>query len=412
MPIIPRQAGPLASRSESVKLEPGRIVEYDQHGKPLLAFVVAEKKGKFQLLNQSGADLELPPNRLALIPQPSTPAPTAREKRAAFLESLEKNASEVEKKVSLEEAWQLLTGEAKATNVSELAELILGKDTAVNHIAIRRALVNDQIYFKRKKVDFELRTPDVVEELKRQAVARAKKEARAEKLTQAILEKVKNKDLELPKSIHAIEQLAALGSKAENAKESITIVEEAIARGKLSINGKPEDKAFKLLVMANHLNPDENLSWKRIGRTPLFSTELLAQAEETVATPFDESLEEQRVDLTSLTTITIDAESTRDMDDALSFEHLENGFRLGIHISDVAAIIPSGGNLESEAFSRGTSIYCPDVQVPMFPPVLSEGLLSLVQDEKTSDYEFRVGARQRLKDFKHQNFSLLDKSYT
>src|SRR5213595_1449864 len=76
--------------------------------------------------------------------------------------------------------------------------------------------------------------------------------------------------------------------------------------------------------------------------------------------------------------ITIDPGDARDFDDAILIEKIDNGgWRLGVHIADVAAYVEPGSALDREARRRGNSVYLPDRVIPMLPQRLSNGVCSL-----------------------------------
>ena len=87
---------------------------------------------------------------------------------------------------------------------------------------------------------------------------------------------------------------------------------------------------------------------------------------------------EGREDLRKKFIVTIDPDDARDFDDAIHVEKIDNGgWRLGVHIADVAAYVEPGGALDREARWRGNSVYLPDRVIPMLPERLSNGVCSL-----------------------------------
>ena len=93
--------------------------------------------------------------------------------------------------------------------------------------------------------------------------------------------------------------------------------------------------------------------------------------------------EEKREDYTKPLTFTIDPDTAKDFDDAISFKELENDFfEIGVHIADVSSYVKPDTELDKEAKKRGTSVYLANKVVPMLPEKLSNVICSLEPKKK------------------------------
>ncbi|PYX33633.1 MAG: ribonuclease R, partial [Acidobacteria bacterium] len=108
-----------------------------------------------------------------------------------------------------------------------------------------------------------------------------------------------------------------------------------------------------------------------------FPPEVLDEAQE--AEPLIPASElKKRRDFRDLPIVTIDGETARDFDDAVTVRRLKNGnFELQVHIADVAQYVTPDSAIDQEARLRGTSVYFPDRAVPMLPLELSTDICSL-----------------------------------
>lgn len=136
--------------------------------------------------------------------------------------------------------------------------------------------------------------------------------------------------------------------------------------GKVSkILGHKDDPGVDILSIAYKYSID-----------PDFGPEVEKEVEN-IPTEVDPSETINRRDLTDLITFTIDGANTKDIDDAISYEKIDNIHRLGVHIADVSHYVKENTALGDEAYKRGTSSYLADTVIPMLPHKLSNGICSL-----------------------------------
>lgn len=107
-----------------------------------------------------------------------------------------------------------------------------------------------------------------------------------------------------------------------------------------------------------------------------FPKEVLDDLEKYAENPESKDFDE-REDFRDLETFTIDPDTAKDFDDALSLSKNDQGYHLIVHIADVSHYVKKDSALDREALSRCNSTYFPGKCVPMLPEKLSNGLCSL-----------------------------------
>ena len=134
----------------------------------------------------------------------------------------------------------------------------------------------------------------------------------------------------------------------------------------VDVLGKPENKEMDFLMVArnNKLTiPFSKQVKTELSKLPQFKAETEIK---------------KREDFRSVPCFTIDPDSARDFDDAISLVQLENGhFELGVHIADVSYYVSEGSAIDREAYERGTSVYFVNSVIPMLDERLSNDLCSL-----------------------------------
>jgi len=131
-------------------------------------------------------------------------------------------------------------------------------------------------------------------------------------------------------------------------------------------------------IVGRHDDPDVEIEIivRKHGLSRTFPADVVAQAAKSPQEVLPEEIE-GRVDLRKRRFVTIDGETAKDFDDAVSVERIKNGYRLWVSIADVSHYVRPGSALDEEAYRRGTSVYLPDNCIPMLPEELSNGICSL-----------------------------------
>src|SRR5580704_13279546 len=144
-----------------------------------------------------------------------------------------------------------------------------------------------------------------------------------------------------------------------------------------SSTGNPRGRVVEILGNEDDFGVDVEIMIRKFHLPHRFPVEVLQEAQRFDPVIHSSELHHRR-DYRALPIVTIDGETARDFDDAVTVRNLPNGnFELHVHIADVAHYVREGSPIDLEARLRGTSVYFPDRAVPMLPLELSPDLFSL-----------------------------------
>ena len=349
----------------------GKIIEYIDRGDFNIALCMQDEVSRLHLLTPTNREVNLPAKRALLV---SKTACNTQAPRAELLQNLKKAdeaRNRLKEEVHVKELWELVKDEQESFDHEYLAQLCFGENVTEEHVsALVRALFEDKIHFKMKEDRFFPLSGEKVEQILKQKEEEALREKKLGEGSAWLRKVLENQQGEPPacreEIVQTLVDLALYEEEAPGAKFGKELLQRA--------GGYNIAETRQILVRLGIWGEDENLDILRFEIPMLFSQEALEEAERLKGIEFRT---EGRQDLRHLSVFTIDGPLTRDFDDALSIDMEGDAIRLGVHIADVAGVVPAMGGLDEDAFQRGSSVYLPCRQIPMLPPALSHETLSL-----------------------------------
>lgn len=140
---------------------------------------------------------------------------------------------------------------------------------------------------------------------------------------------------------------------------------------------KPEGKIVEVLGQKGDRYVEIDSIVRAHGLVEGFNPKVINQVENIPDYVLDEEMV-GRTDFRDDLIYTIDGDDSKDFDDAIGVDLLDNGnYKLGVHIADVSHYVIENSPLDREALKRATSVYLVEKVIPMLPKKLSNGICSL-----------------------------------
>ena len=297
--------------------------------------------------------------------------------------------AETFEKVDLKKAWEHLINQSYSSISVEdiLKALDLPLDSHEFKVSVFLSINNDDTYFQFKSNQIKMISKtEVLQKIKimdQRKIADEKKARLAKILLNGNFHKQFQKnDLEI---IENLKSIVLYGDKKIKKSEIFEFCEKFL-------NTTQRSDIFELLVKNKIL--EKNLPVELYqAEIPIKFSSKIHKITESISTQNYDDYE----DLTNLETYTIDDESTKDRDDAFSFQQ---NF-LWIHITDLTNLFDKNSEIDIEAFNRSRSIYLPEFTIPMLPPKISQevGSINPNQPQKCISLKLEINSQNKIIDW-------------
>lgn len=352
------------------------IIDYYDDARLSCAIALEVDDRRLHVLNDQGKEANISASR-ALVggQEPDFPATSSRDDQIRRLKQISARRDEIKNSIDLRELWEIVWPETDHISLADLSELLFGvQDGLDSKAALVRSIVENRLYFKIKPDGIEVVSPEKVEQ---EELRRRKELERGLFVSKCADFLAVIKSGESPGLADAtsglremLEEAALMGNDWTTNKK----VRDIFSRAGMIPSWDP----FKVLVKTGIWSEDENIRL-RAEQIPVdFSHRALELAQDAAERLLDDTVERE---IFEENIVTIDSETTQDIDDAISIRIDGDKMMVGVHITEAAFFVEHDSELDLEIRDRAVTIYMPDLVLPMMPPVLSEKAASLVKDE-------------------------------
>ena len=293
------------------------------------------------------------------------------------IQNFSTEAQKICSELNLEGIWKLMDQELEKNgnynvDIGDIADLLDLKNSPHLIAALYLHINENPMFFSLSKNKLVIHSRETVEVTE----ARQIKQEREYRDEVELADAINNKSIPANLTDHQLQLLehlknfVVLGESYTRSAKAIDLIKNITAGSQENL----QKTGFKILETAGLFNLDIPYELETLKIHTVFREEIAKEAKR--MTFPDQDWE----DLSDLPTYTIDDESTLDKDDAFSLD--ENGNRIWIHIAAASTVIPKDSIFDLEAKYRKSSVYLPEITIPMLPKEISENIASLKPNKK------------------------------
>jgi exoribonuclease-2 len=379
-------------------IRPGTVVEFMQGDHPQLAWVLEENAGRLRLFSITKREIKLPAARILPWYGPTHGAEANRQEIQDILNAHQERRGEIQAGLEVMELWDLAQGELESAPLSWFCGLVFEDPDADQMAALGRAMLSAKTHFKFRPPNFEIWSAEKVEQRLREQAEEKEREA-ITSIGQTLVQELwsaynqgrppqlPTMGTELADGLERILRQAVAGTLDETGAK----IWQAVSKGTPDIPHRPLLLAQTWGVLPPHHNAlldEAGYAWGNQW-SESFTNEIRA-----IESAFSNDTGED----SPLEFISIDAATTRDIDDAFHIERDGEGYALSIALARPDLHWEFGSPLDRAVADRATSLYLPEGTAHMLPEQFGTGMYSLIAGERRPAMIalFRLDARGEL----------------
>lgn len=376
----------------------GCLVEFLQGNEIILALVLDEQGGRLRLLLPNRREMNLQANRLLPWSGPQYALSSSKDDGIALLEKHRAKRFESRKLFDALGLWELAQGEVEKATAAWFAELVLTDPDVDSVAACGHELLDCKSHFKFQPPEFEIFSQEVAEKRQKESDASQAREKIAQQGTAWFAQLW---------DMHVKKQVIASADLSLRPEESVSVLlEDLLLKKMLEPENQANDTLWRLLTKKLPDDPYLPLylatAWGLVPKhydfwlaradydpgdawTQEYSSsieDLVRLSQQAVDPSFPTlPMEYPQADLKEL--VSIDASTTRDIDDAFAVTKREKGgWCVSIALACPALHWPFTSPLDKAVFYRSTSLYLPEATYHMMPEALGTGAFSLHEKQE------------------------------
>lgn len=353
------------------------LILFRKRKEPSLGIFAGTAGERITLFSEEGKEISVDPEKLAFSSGIKIEGELTQSEKKLKLREFRRQLEEKKDDVDLATIWECFEGTGNEIPFDEISELYFGDRKVSDEDALTLFWTVDKndVYFRRGEAGYVPRTRDEAEELIRKRGAEEKrKEERENALYWAkgvLAGHPPKKEAGFDPSgyIELIRAYVIHLDKFTRAGEVKSFLSE--------IGIRDPEGAIEFLIKAGGWKEDEDPVIKRFSIREGFPEGVESEVRDIIGR---ELPEEGFQDLGELVIFSVDDQDTEDIDDALSVSVTPEGTLIGVHIANVASMVPKWSPPDEEASKRGETIYLPEKRIHMFPTRLITEKLSLIEN--------------------------------